>query len=210
MKTQTRVFLLVIIFSLILGCDKENKNTLEPQIPGEYFPAFPNTWWKYRKYNSEIIKYEISDKYEECEGKLRPIFLNAGKCIQGESIVFGYNGPGLWAVAESPIYSLDIDREMVCPYSFVTFKESILMGPSVEEISFRRVLIKKDTNIAIGNTNYKNVILVKEFSLHNSLHLYIDYFAKDIGLIKRDRIFIEDSTVELVSIMTLESYHIEK
>ncbi len=208
MKTQAKYFLVVIIFSFILGCDKND--TLEPQIPGEYFPAFPKTWWEYQKYNNDIIRYEISDKYEECEGKLRPIFLNADKCIQGESIVFGFNGEGAWAVAESPIYSLDIDSEMICPYSFSTLKESPLMGPPIEEISFRRVLIKKDTNLTIGSNNYDNVILIKEFSLHDSLHLYIDYFAKDIGLIKRDRIMKTDSIPELVTIMTLKNYHIEK
>lgn len=206
MKTQIRVFLIVIIVSFILGCSKDRKDNLDPQIPGEYFPAFPKTWWEYQNYNNKIIKYEISDKYEVCEEKLRPVFLNADKCIQGASIVFGFNAPGTWAVVESPIYSLDIDREMVCPFSFSTLKESSSMGPPVEEISFRRVLIKKDTNLAVGNINYDNVILVKEFSLHDSLHLYIDYFAKDIGLIKRDSIMTTDTT----TIMILKDYYIGK
>lgn len=211
MKTQSKLLIAIVVAAFMLACNKDSKEIANnPQLPGEYFPAFPNTWWNYRMYNDEIIKYEISEKYMECEGKMRPIFLNIDKCIQGESLMYGYTAPGSYVVVESPIYSLDINRVLVCPISFSTFKETVSMGPPVEDISYRRVLITKDTNLIINNDTFNNVIIIKEYSLHDSTHLYLDYFAKEIGLIKRDRIMTIDTATQLVTIMTLDNYHIEK
>lgn len=213
MGYKPKILILVLVAMVaIVGCNKKDDGNacINPQLPGDYFPAFPGSSWKLRNFNNELIHYNISSQYEICEDKCRPRFLNINTCIQDNSLIHVfYAGLGTNARVASPIYSLQISDTLICPISFSTFKTSPSMGPPVEDISFRRVLIKQDTNLIVNNVKYDNVILVKEYSLHDSLHMYIDYFAKDIGLIKRDSIIKIDTTIEFETILTLEEYHIE-
>ncbi len=47
-----------------------------------------------------------------------------------------------------------------------------------------------------------------EYDELNSSHRYYDYFAKNIGLIKRDSVSSNDTT-KLIEILRLENYHVE-
>lgn len=47
-----------------------------------------------------------------------------------------------------------------------------------------------------------------EYHIFDSLHRYYDYFAKDIGLIKRDSVNPQDTT-DLIEILRLDDYSIE-
>jgi hypothetical protein len=213
MKYTVLIISIIAFVAMVsFGCNKEKKDTcINPEIPGDYFPAYPNTWWEYRDNNNALIKYRISSSYEDCEKKCRPVFLNINKCIDGNSLIYGFGaGLGTWAVVESPIYSLNIGDTLICPISFSTFKITPSMRPPIENISFRRVLLKKDTSIAVNGIVYNNVILMKEYSLHDSLHLYYDYFSKDIGLIKRDSITQIDTSIWYNAILTLDNYYIGK
>jgi len=64
------------MFLLNQGCKKNNndKNEICEKIetPGEYFPAFPKSWWNYINFNNQIIKYKISDNYNYYEGTCYP------------------------------------------------------------------------------------------------------------------------------------------
>jgi hypothetical protein len=209
MKKILLLSILVLVSILFAGCKQKDSPQID-QLPGDYFPAFPNTWWEYRNIHNQLIKYEISQEYQECEGKSRPVFINIDKCIQGANLIYAFNAPGQYVRVTSPIYSLVLNYPLVCPISFTTFEETSSMGPPVEDIPFRRMTIKLDTNITLPNsTNYQNVILVKEYSLHNPNHRYIDYLAKNIGLIKRDSLNANDTT-DLITILTLENYQIGK
>jgi hypothetical protein len=212
-KQATFSFLAILILSFI-GCkNKETNETttcINKQLPGEYFPAFPKSWWNYRKNNNELVQYKISDDYQDCEGKCRPVFVNLNKCIQGESFFLRiYTGLGESQTVPSPIYSLFLDSVLICPISFATFKENIYFTSS-NGVHYRRVTIKIDTNITLPNSQtFSNVIIVKEYSIYDSNHVYLDYFAKNIGLIKRDSININDKT-DLIQILMLENYQIGK
>lgn len=57
-KYKPQLFIISIaIVMIILSCNKTDDNKCaDPQIPGEYFPAFPKSWWEYRKSNGDLIK----------------------------------------------------------------------------------------------------------------------------------------------------------
>ena len=207
---HVKELLVVIILLSLAGCkenDDENIICTNQQLPGEYFPAFPKSWWNYYNYDNEPVKWEISEDYEECEGKCRPVFLNLDKCIQGASLIQRfYAGLGTSATIESPIYSTIKDSILVCPISFSTFKQqdSFL---NQDDVIYRRKTTVIDTNISVNGVNYTNVRIVYEYNKIDSLHRYYDYFAKNIGLIKRDSVNVNDST-ELIEILRIDSYYI--
>lgn len=208
--------LLVIIFLLlnITSCEKddltgdENTKCTDKQYPGEYFPAYPKSWWNYSNFNNETVKYEISSEYQNCEGKCRPVFKNINKCIQGNSLIQRfYTGLGTSSIIDSPIYSTTKDSILICPISFSTFKEQdAFLLP--EDIPYRRKTTTIDTTITVNSQNYTNVLIVYEYNKFDSLHRYYDYFAKDVGLIKRDSVNINNAN-DLIEILRLENYHIE-
>lgn len=211
MKIIQIIIGLVFLFNLS-GCDKnddseiiEETSCTNQQIPGEYFPAFPKSYWNYFNYNNELVRFEISTDYQECEGECRPVFTNLNKCIQGNSLIQRfYAGLGTSATVNSPIYSTIIDSILVCPISFSTFKQQdAFLGQ--EDVRYRRTATKSDTTIIVNEVNYSNVLIVYEFDRFDSLHRYYDYFAKDIGLIKRDSVNSSDSA-DLIEILRLENY----
>ena len=213
---------LKIIISLIFlynltSCSKEENNTpsivetincTDQQEPGDYFPAFPKSWWNYLDKNNDTVRYEISNTYEDCEGKCRPTFLNLNKCVQGTSLMHRfYAGLGVSATIESPIYSIVKDSILVCPISFSTFKQqNAFLGQ--EDIQYRRKTTTIDTNIIVNGINYTDVLIVYEYNKFDSSHRYYDYFSKNIGLIKRDSVNINDTT-DLIETLRLQNYHIE-
>lgn len=209
MRNQVIFLVLLFLITFIVGC-KEKIIPAEPEactdiiVPGVYFPAFPKSWWQYRNQNNELIKYQISDEYQECEGKCSPLFLNLNKCIHENTLIYSwYCGLGAWCTHPSIIYSLNKDEIFICPISFSTFK---ITNPG-QEPGYRRVTITIDTTLTVDNTLYQEVIVVKEYDVDNSEHKYFDYFSKNIGLIKRDSVNVNDTT-ELFPILILETYEI--
>ena len=211
-----KIMLLFMITIHLVGCSKEddihleeeNVECINPELPGDYFPAYPKSWWNYSDLNNEVFEIEISSNYQECEGKCRPVLENINKCIQGNSLIQRfYAGQGTSGIIESPIYSTVLDSVLVCPISFATFEEQdAFLGSS--DVRYRRKATTIDTTISVNSSTYDNVLVMYEYHQFDSLHRYYDYFAKDIGLIKRDSVNAQDST-ELIEILRLESYHVE-
>lgn len=188
---------------------EENNDCINPELPDDYFPAYPNSWWSYINALGDTVVYEISDSYVECEGKCRPIFLNRNKCIQNNSLVFSfYAGLGTGGAITSPIYTLKKDSTMHCTISFSTSNEMAPYSPGESENwRYKRVTTNIDTALIINNVNYSNVIEVYEYDLLNSNHRYFDYFSKGVGLIKRDSLNVNDTT-DHVEILKLNNYFI--
>lgn len=208
MKSSTIFILLFSMALLIQSCKKDSSDACtDKQLPGAYFPAYPKSWWSYMDYNNNLIRYQISDDYRDCEGACRPVFLNLDKCIQGEWFIQRfYTGQGKTATVPSPIYSLTLDSVLVCPVSFSTFQQTTaFLGE--EDVPYRRKTILKDTLITLNYQTYTNVIVVKEYNIFDSTHLYYDYFSKDIGLIKRDSVDVNDPT-HLIQILKLVDFSI--
>ena len=210
-----RLFILFMSLCNLTSCRKENEDIelnnvcISHQLPGDYFPAYPNSWWRYTNGDNELVEYKISNDYQECEGKCRPVFSNLNKCIQANSLIQRfYAGLGTSAILESPIYSTIIDSVLVCPISFSTFQQQdAFLGP--DDVRYRRKATTMDTIITINGMTYTNVLIVYEYDKFDSLHRYYDYFAENIGLIKRDSVNHRDTT-DLVEILRLESFNVEK
>lgn len=203
----------MILYNLT-SCKKDNEDIeankvcIDPQLSGDYFPAYPKSWWKYYNLNNELVEFKISTDYQECEGKCRPVLENLNKCIQENSLIQRfYAGLGTSATVESPIYSTVLDSVLVCPISFSTFKQQDAFLHQ-EDVRYRRKATTIDTSITINGMTYPNVLVVYEYNKFDSLHRYYDYFAKNIGLLKRDSVNQNDTT-DLIEILRLENYHIE-
>jgi hypothetical protein len=208
---KTVTFLIIIISILFfLGCNKHDIIIEEPplhidkQLPGEYFPAFPKTWWSYRNQNNNLVMYTISDEYHPYKGKYYPVFMNINKRVQGSFLIHDfYAGLGAYVETPSSIYSVKKDTVMSCTISFSTLKfENFAPIPI-----YRRKTITVDTVMTVSGISYQNVIVIKETNINNTNHLYYDYFAKNVGIIRRDSANIIDTT-NLIPILTLENYHI--
>ena len=196
-----------------MGCKEKQNNTehscVDKQLPGDYFPAFPKSWWNYHDLNNNLIKYQISSDYQEFDGKCYPVLENVTyyqgdkAYVQGNNLLYRYYcGQGAICRFSSLIYSLAVDSIITCSISFSTLNWSHVLPPNI-----RRVTTKIDTTITVSSRIYQNVIIVKEYDILNMSQWYLDYFAKNIGLIKRDSISVND-TINLITILTLDNYFI--
>lgn len=205
--------LVFILFIFSVSCRKENGKEVVAQgcdnieEPGQYFPGYPNSWWKYFDQNLDTISYSVSSSNKMCNGVCRPVFVNIDKCISGKGFVHNfYAGLGTTATIVSPIYSLTLDSVLICPVSFATLQEQSNFLSS-EDIRYRRITTNLDTNILINGTNFLDVIEVYEYDKLTISHRYFDYFAKDIGLIRRDSLDGTDTTIH-IPILILDNYFI--
>jgi hypothetical protein len=203
MRNTLLSFLILSLF-IAVGCSKDKEEVpADPcsvkQLPGSYFPAFPKTWWTYRNQQNQLVEYKISDDYQSCKGKCSPVFLNLNVCVDGEYFVADANiGLGSVMTLASPVYSLILDSVFNCSVSFAA------MGVNGYNTNTKRVTIASDTTVTLQNLQlYPNVIIVKEYNFDTS-YFYCDYFAKNIGLIKRDSIHSADTT----QILSIENYYI--
>lgn len=202
-------FLVVITLFIFSGCTSHEKTDL-PQpshqtAPGEYFPAYPDSWWNYRNQNNEIIQYTIDPGYSDYGGYWCTYFSQSQKHVWGTSLLFTiYVGHGMTSVGGSKIYSTNVGEELECRMSFATFQYEDLFS----QFPWRRTTIVADTTITLSNQQtFNNVIVVKETQINNPGWLYYEYFSKNVGLIKRDSASVHDST-QLTQILMLEDYHI--
>ena len=59
----------MILYNLT-SCKKDNEDIeannvcIDPQLPGDYFPAYPKSWWKYYNLNNESVEFKISTDYQ--------------------------------------------------------------------------------------------------------------------------------------------------
>ncbi|PWH84890.1 hypothetical protein [Brumimicrobium oceani] len=212
-----KISIILLLAPIMFSCEKEdypntgqgNTRCFDPEIPGDYFPAYANSWWSYYDENNEIFEIKIAPNYQECEGECSPILENMNRCIQGNALLQPfYAGLGTSGVATSPIYSTVLDSVLICPISFATFEyQDAFLGSN--DIRYRRKATNIDTIISVNSTVYDNVLVVYEYHIFDSLHRYYDYFAKDIGLIKRDSVNAQDTT-DLIEILRLKDYSIKE
>jgi hypothetical protein len=195
----------LVIIALLICTSCKNEECHNPCIdcllvdePGAYFPGYPGTWWKYVDQHDSLITFYMSPTYELCYNICRPTFTNADKCLSGNGLMqFAYHGLGRTGTYNSPIYSLTLDSVLICPISFVTFGDS----PTIlhaEEIDYRRMTTNLDTILVVNDVEYSDVIEVYEYHINNANHRYLDYFAKSIGLIKRDHISSTDAKIQIL------------
>lgn len=164
----------------------------------EYLPAFPGSYWIYD--NNDTLK--VADQYEKY------IFNSAGytavpdydTLMLPKLILNGvFNQPDTYAYLNE--YSISKSNES--NYRDPAFKELLSLtegseftiGGAIQGHKIKGKTIKVDTTIYIGTTEYKNVIMTIQYDYACVLGTggspedcatLREYFAKDVGLIKRE------------------------
>ena len=201
MKTTCAFVALIVVIGLI-SCEKDPETKPEDTIvydtikPLEYFPAFPGSYWIYD--NNDTLK--VADQYEKF------IFNSAGYTAEPD-----YDTLILPKLILNGSYNQNDSIAYVKEYSISqssgnyrdpAFKEilslnqgdELSIGGAVQGHQIQGRVIKTDTTMIINGTNYENVIVTIHFDNYWSGYgmteteyaFEREYFAKDVGLIKRE------------------------
>jgi hypothetical protein len=206
-------FILFIIVLLLFSCHKDKKIAAPSenyQIPCSYFPAHPGTWWMYIT-NSEEITFEIDSIAHKVGDIYLPYFKNLDCYIKGcEFYHSAYYGLGRSGYQAAPIIlesNVNSESQTISTVSFANmFVNEFINGAG--SIQHRRVLYGDTSSVTnMSGLVFDNVIVMKEFDINDTTHYYLEYFAHNIGLVKRDSINTID-TSNLIEILTLNQYFI--
>jgi hypothetical protein len=201
-----KIFAFGIITLLIglISCEKDNETkplngVLYDTInPLDYFPAYPGSYWIYDSHDT----LKVADQYEMY------IFNSAGysaepnydTLILPKLILNGvFNQPDSFAY----VYEYSISQSSGSHYRDPAFKQILSLtegsefniGGAILGHKITGKTIKVDTIMNIGTTKYENVIITIQFdyacvsgtgSSPEDCATLREYFAKDIGLIKRE------------------------
>lgn len=207
MLLRYKIGWIIIAILVLFSCEHKPGPCLSGDIPGEYFPAFPMSWWKYSTNNVNDFTLEISDTYLSRFDGCRPVLLNKDFTISGNQILHDvYIGQGVVAAWSSPIYSLSYDT-LLCSVSFATFQK-VHAALGISDIHWRRKTITSDTILTLDNsTTFNSVIIVEEWHTLDSNYFYLDYFSKNVGLIRRDSMDANNHQ-NFITILQLDEYYI--
>lgn len=192
---------------LLISCKKDNEDDEEPtactgvETPADYFPAYSGTVWNYRDQNNNLVTYTIhSELNSDCWPVLNQIPATViGKNFQSHVTV----APGIGGDYYSTIYSLDTGDVSYCYVSFATMhKIESLVGPP----PYARVATDTTATLTVpGFPTFEDIVIMKEYNGDSPGHHYLEYFAKNVGLVRRDSIN-DANPGNPVTILLLESY----
>ena len=224
-----KTFILVLITILIglISCKRnnieqnDNDITYDTIMPMDYFPAFPGSYWIYD--NNDTLKVaNVYEKYifNSAEYDAVPDY---DTLILPKLILNGiYNSPDTFAYVNG--YS--ISKSEGSSYRDPAFKEILSLTEGSEftiesgyqEHKITGKTIKVDTAIYIGTTKYENVIITVQFDYAcvsytggtpEDCATLREYYAKNIGLIKREKRNYPSDT-DFVKEFEIKEYEINK
>lgn len=220
---DTIIFGVLLVLIGIISCKKDNEIKPNDSVvydtikPLEYFPAFPGSYWIYD--NNDTLK--VADQYEKY------IYNSAGytappdydTLILPKLILNGiYNKPNEFAyVKEYSISQANGSDYRDPPFKTLlslTEGSEFTIGGSYQNHAITGKTVKVDTVINIGATEYRNVIITIHFDVafnmspEDCAHVR-EYYAKDVGLIKRETRNYPVET-EFVTEIELVDYKINK
>lgn len=201
---KTIIFGAITVLIGMLSCKKDkvtksNKSVVYDTIkPLEYFPAYPGSYWIYD--SNDTLK--VLDQYEKY------IFNSAGYTSEPDYDTLILPKLKLSSVFNSTdtfsyVNGYSISKSHGSNYRDPAFKgilsltnnSEFTIGGAIQGHKITGKTIKVDTTIIIGTTEYKNVIMTIQFdyacvsvtenSPENCATLR-EYFAKNVGLIKRE------------------------
>lgn len=189
---------------------KKEETKYDTIYPLQYFPAFPGSYWNYS--NGKSLQMEDQYQifyYDKAPWGVKPvcdtIYLPKFKInsIYGysQSYVYGYEiSTGTFRLPLRQILS-----EVVGP----TFQTSEIFGGNA---SYGKT-IKKDTSMVINGVKFDNVLIVINYfwnqHIGNLPWNIKEYYAKDVGLIKRESRDLNKPTIITVD-FELISYKINR
>lgn len=203
--------LLLYAFSgslLLVSCKKDNEDPEEPvscsttETPADYFPAYSGSVWNYRDQNNNPVTYTTHD---DLNSDCWPVFVQLPAAVIGQNFqthitaIPGVAGGDYY----STIYSLDTGDVTYNYVSFATLhKIDQITGPP----PYARVATDTTSTLTIaGFPTFEDVVIMREFNTDAPGHHYLDYFAKYVGLVRRDSIN-DANPGSPVTILLLESY----
>ncbi len=195
------IFGILAVSVWLVSCEKGNgsgPDIFDTIKPLEYFPAYPGSFWVYdsndtlRADTYEIYVYNIAgyDAEPVYDTLVLPRLVLNGVFNPGDAYAYvkGYSitKPGMSSYRDPPFKEL---------LSLTEGAEFIIGGESFgHRIAGRTV--KVDTVIHIGTTIYENVIMTIHFDYAcvsstggtpEECATLREYYARDVGLIKRER-----------------------
>ncbi len=206
------IAIVLLIFSLIACCKKEDDY---PRIePGTYFPAYPNSWWKYLVNDSIEIIDSTGRDYVLYSYNINDLLHN--EHYSNVAYVPWYYSSDLSPIGMTgPVFKYD--KLIVCN----KFAGTLLWPILSEEIGFvfdqypgdqyPAWIEKYEVNSKIFNGHDSILILYARpywwYDPVTSQKRYVEY-AKDIGLVKS--ILYDTITNDTISKTILIDYHISK
>ncbi len=206
------IFILILFFA----CKKNEDPGMPPSTPldtikpNPYFPVYPGSWWKYSSNKGDTSttasgkEYVMDYYWYEDDTKRKRIYA---------AMIAGYGGRKIWGRREKVTWST------VSPKLFIpVVSDSLTVGAGWEtgrsnSQNYTVAGIKtKDTAIIIAGKTYSPVIVVDHSyaGLFNPVKRYaIEYYAKDIGLVKREN-FHYTNPDSVISYIEITSYFINR
>lgn len=200
-----KTFIIITALIGLISCEKDKEAKMDNSvvydtiIPLNYFPAFPGSYWIYD--SNDTLK--VANQYEEY------IFNSAGftavpdfdtlflpklilNGVFNPTDTFAYvNGYSISKAKKGSHYRDPAFKGLLSLNEGSQFS----IGGSFQGHKIIGKTIKVDTTISIGTVEYKNVIVTIRFDRACELGLGVtpeecaylrEYYAKDVGLIKRE------------------------
>ncbi len=211
MKNNTKIYSLVTLLILTLivtSCDDKTEDCSDKAIIGRYFPAYPGSYWNYHNSEGTITNWRIGKDFIDFDGKCTSFFSNGNYYISENIAYYSFQAQGAIAIDNMPIYFETIGKSGFAAKSFINYNDNQALSGSVTR--FRKTIGTQ--TIALDCLNiFKNTLVVKEYDTLIPNNFYLDYFAKDVGLVLRERVRIDTTgNMDTIKKLWLKSYHLNK
>ncbi len=179
MKKHILIFAIVIFIALISGCTSKNYNSLEAQAKvQDYFPIKENVKYVYEGKGNEYAAYDVYIDY------------TSGNKVQQRVNNGGSEIVKVLEIKESKLTQLFFRGETYYRENFLETggneNEILLMEPLVKGTTWtlNNSSVRTITNTSVDITTPSGSYKAIEVTTDNSNGKTVDYYAKNIGLVK--------------------------
>jgi hypothetical protein len=211
MKVYSKIYFLFILsipIFLTYSCSDKTEECPNGAILGRYFPAYSGSYWNYNNDEGSITNWTIGNDYTNFNSNCSSHFINGDCYISDNTAAFNIKATGYVAIDYIPIYYETIGQKGKSAISFVDFDNSQALSGSITR--YRETV--GNANVIIDSLNsFGNTLVVKEYDTLIPNKFYLDYFAKDIGLVLREYISPDTTgSLDTTRKLWLKEYHINK
>ncbi|RYM33843.1 hypothetical protein ERX46_07720 [Brumimicrobium glaciale] len=216
------IFTFIVAISALFSCEKNNYSpVIETIEPLPYFPAFPGSYWIYDSGDTMKVDSYVEYEYNTADYNSKPNY----KTYKFPRLILSgiYNdyvlGDDIFTyVNEYSILKSSASGNLNPPFKellSLTEGSEFTIGAAYKNSKETGKTIKVDTTITIGTTQYNDVIVTIQFNEEciyetggtpESCATIREYYAKNVGLIKRERKDFGSNTVFVDDINLVEYY----